>query len=282
MHVDLLDTFLDVLDSRNFNRTAERLEITQSSVSARIRSLENHVGAQLFERGRSGATPTAAGLRFEQHARLLRASWDHAKRDVGGGRESDNILRLAGQYSLMRSTLIKWVIALRTKDPRLALDVQADYSTQIIQNLSLGITDIGVLYAPQYLPDLDIRQEGLERFTMVSSATGSLAAVRPEDYIHTGYTSYFDRCQEQLLPQFSSSSISVGHEELSVFLIKQLGGATYLPESLANELVGSDDALQIVTDAPLIEQPVYSAVHVRRRHDHSVLQALAILSEHFR
>ena len=38
MQIDLIDTFLDLCETRSFNQTAERLEITQSTVSARIKA----------------------------------------------------------------------------------------------------------------------------------------------------------------------------------------------------------------------------------------------------
>ena len=279
MQIELLDTFLDIFESRNFNRTADNLGITQSSVSARIQKLESKIGARLFDRGRSGAMPTAAGLKFEQHARLLRASWDHAKRETGLGEKYTNFLRLAGQFSLMRSVLIQWGIQLREADRHQRIDLQANYSTQIIRELSLGTIDIGVLYAPQYLPDLHIHEEGLERFIMVSTTANHFEDVQSDDYIYTGYTPYFDHCHQQLLPQFSISPISVGHEELSVALLKQLGGTTYIQQTLFSELASTITNLKIVIDAPSIEQPIYSAVHLRKRHNQNVKHALSLLEK---
>ncbi|RVP38817.1 LysR family transcriptional regulator, partial [Sinorhizobium meliloti] len=45
MNLDLIDTFLDLLATGNFNRTAERLETTQSTISGRVKALEQAVGA---------------------------------------------------------------------------------------------------------------------------------------------------------------------------------------------------------------------------------------------
>src|SRR5205085_12505513 len=83
MQLELLETFLDLLDSRSFRLTAERLGITQSTVSARVRTLEQSLGSILFLRGRSGAAPTAAGRRFEDHARSIKASWGLARQELG-------------------------------------------------------------------------------------------------------------------------------------------------------------------------------------------------------
>lgn len=51
MNLDLIDTFLDLLETGNFNRTAERLETTQSTISGRVKALEQAVGAKLFSAG---------------------------------------------------------------------------------------------------------------------------------------------------------------------------------------------------------------------------------------
>ncbi|EKD61788.1 MAG: Transcriptional regulator, LysR family, partial [uncultured bacterium] len=72
MQIELLDTFLDLVETRSFHRTAERLNVTQSTVSARVQTLEAAVGARLFTRSRAGTDLTTEGLRFESHARLLR------------------------------------------------------------------------------------------------------------------------------------------------------------------------------------------------------------------
>ncbi|MDA0218543.1 MAG: LysR family transcriptional regulator [Proteobacteria bacterium] len=44
MNVEQARTFLEVLATGNFNRAAERLHVTQSTVSARIRALEETLG----------------------------------------------------------------------------------------------------------------------------------------------------------------------------------------------------------------------------------------------
>ncbi|MGA1275699.1 MAG: flagellar basal-body MS-ring/collar protein FliF, partial [Gemmobacter sp.] len=43
MQIDLLDTFLDLLETRSFHRTAERLGVSQSTVSGRVRALEGEL-----------------------------------------------------------------------------------------------------------------------------------------------------------------------------------------------------------------------------------------------
>ncbi|MBX2856189.1 MAG: LysR family transcriptional regulator, partial [Rhodobacteraceae bacterium] len=82
MDIDLIETFIDIMETRSFNRTAERLQVTQSTVSHRVRSLEASLGKPLLVRGRGGAAPTQAGVRFHEHALMLRRQWREAVRQT--------------------------------------------------------------------------------------------------------------------------------------------------------------------------------------------------------
>ena len=54
MDTELARTFLTVVAAGNFVSAAERLHVTQSTVSARIRTLEEQLGCRLFTRNKAG------------------------------------------------------------------------------------------------------------------------------------------------------------------------------------------------------------------------------------
>ncbi|MFJ1805976.1 MULTISPECIES: LysR family transcriptional regulator [unclassified Streptomyces] len=66
-----LRTLVAVADEGGFSAAASRLGTTQSAVSHAVRGIEGKVGVVLFERGRYGARPTAAGARAVAHARRV-------------------------------------------------------------------------------------------------------------------------------------------------------------------------------------------------------------------
>jgi DNA-binding transcriptional LysR family regulator len=68
MDFEQLRTFMEVSRLRSFSRAAEKLSVTQPAISAQIRSLENEVGARLFDREGGKVTFTAAGRVFEPFA----------------------------------------------------------------------------------------------------------------------------------------------------------------------------------------------------------------------
>ena len=58
MQPDQIDTFLDLCETRSFHRSADRLGVTQSTVSGRLASLERALGVTLMRRSRAGCELT--------------------------------------------------------------------------------------------------------------------------------------------------------------------------------------------------------------------------------
>ena len=78
MRVEYLETFLDLVQTRNFQRTAERLNITQSTVSARIRSLGGGDRREPLHPRPIGRGTHPEGRKFENYAINIRLCWNLA------------------------------------------------------------------------------------------------------------------------------------------------------------------------------------------------------------
>jgi LysR family transcriptional regulator, flagellar master operon regulator len=271
MQLDLIETFLDLMESRSFHLTAERLGITQSTVSTRIRTLEAELGSTLFNRGRSGAAPTAAGKRFEEHARSIKASWGLARQELGALDRHEGALRIACTVSLMDSLLLDWVDSLLAEMPKLSLHVEADYSPQMIDDISFGNLDLGLLYAPRYLPEIQFDLVLNQQFVLVSSAARQVLEIDIASYVRAGYTPSLEKAHSELLPALSRPRLSVGLDMIAMARMRRHGGSAYVPRHAVDNLLAS--GLRIVADAPTIEQPVYLAMHIRRRTSVAVKNA---------
>src|SRR5690606_14809147 len=82
MDIDLARTFLEVVRTGSFMAAAERLHVTQTAVTARIRNLEGQLGCRLFVRNRAGARLTPDGERLVNHANQLVRTWEAARREL--------------------------------------------------------------------------------------------------------------------------------------------------------------------------------------------------------
>lgn len=80
--LDELRHWLSVVEHGSFTRAARAAPLTQPALSAAIRRLEDHFGARLLERGRKGATLTAAGAALLPHARASLAALEDGRRAV--------------------------------------------------------------------------------------------------------------------------------------------------------------------------------------------------------
>ncbi len=71
-----LKVFIAVFEERSFTIAARKMGITQGAVSQCISDLEDKVGARLFERDRSGVSPTAEGETFRLFAKRIISDYE--------------------------------------------------------------------------------------------------------------------------------------------------------------------------------------------------------------
>jgi DNA-binding transcriptional LysR family regulator len=278
MQIDLIETYLDLMETRSFNRTAERLNVTQSTVSHRINSLETAFGRKLFVRGKGGTVPTVAGLRLLEHAKLLQSQWHETARAVEAAGTYERSMRIGIQHDVAEMVGAQFVKAAREDMPGTSLYLEADYSVQMNRDLATGDLDLAVLYTPHHLPDLHYERIGEAAYVLVSMEADRVERLHPQDYIYANYSPAFDRAHRLALPQFSAPAVAAGRSSILCDLVLTLGGSAYVLRSAAEKLV-SNGTVALVSDAPVIAQAVYAATSIRFRHAHQHRKLTEILSD---
>src|SRR6516225_3077683 len=109
MDIALARTFLMVAETGSFIDAGRKLNITQSTVSARIRVLEELFGRPLFERSKNGASLTGAGEQFQKHALALVRVWQHAQLEVGFSGPYRDRLAWGAHASPWAGVLMRWI-----------------------------------------------------------------------------------------------------------------------------------------------------------------------------
>lgn len=278
MQIDQITTFLDLCETRSFHRTADRLDVTQSTVSGRLKALEKVLGVTLFTRSRAGADLTTEGLRFEPHARALRAEWAAAQRAAGGAGDKALVVRLGIQHDLVGAGLADWMAGFRSHLPDTGFHVEIDYSNQMCTDLIGGALDFAVVFTPRAHPDLHFETLGEMRYRMVSTEAETLAAVNPARYVFGNYAPALAVAHRAALPHLSEASLTCGQSAAVAGLIQRLGGAAYVTESTARDMADEGRA-RLVADAPLLTQPVHAAMTLRNRRARLQMRLLAVVRE---
>src|ERR1700687_4100529 len=143
LDLELLRSFVSVVDSGGFTRAGERVHRTQSTVSQQIKRLEDDVGQPLLNRTAKDVTPTEAGERLLSYARRLLALAEEA-RDVMTRPGNEGAVRLGVPEDFAAYRLAKLLAAFSRSHPGLRLDVRADQSTYLKRDLERGDLDLAL------------------------------------------------------------------------------------------------------------------------------------------
>src|SRR5262245_19152316 len=126
MDIELARTFLEIVSTGNFIRAAERLNVGQTTVSARIRILEQQLGRPLFVRNKGGASLTPAGKQFLRYAPTFVQLWQRARHQVAVPPGHRAVLTVGSEVSLWELLLLDWVLWMRRSLQDIALRVHVD------------------------------------------------------------------------------------------------------------------------------------------------------------
>jgi DNA-binding transcriptional LysR family regulator len=142
--LELLRSFVSVVDAGGFTRAGERVHRTQSTVSQQIKRLEEDVGQPLLNRSGKDVTPTEAGERLLSYARRLLSLAEEA-RDVIARAGHEGAVRLGIPEDFAAYRLTKLLAAFSRSHPGLRLDVRADQSLYLKRDLDRGDIDLALL-----------------------------------------------------------------------------------------------------------------------------------------
>ncbi|NVK42007.1 MAG: LysR family transcriptional regulator [Oceanospirillaceae bacterium] len=270
MDTEFARTFLTVVAAGNFVTAAERLHLTQSTVSARIKTLERQFGATLLQRGRHGAELTPAGQRFLRHAKSLVQTVEQARHDVGLPSGYSGSLTLRARIALWDGFLTRWSDWMRQRMPDVSLRLEIGFEEDTMQGLVRGTADLGVMYTPQNRPGLGIEHLFDERLALVT--TDRDGHWQSADYIHIDWGPEFEAQFANRYPDQPAPALQANVGWLGVQRMLAVGGSGFFPSRMTRELVEAGQ-LRPVADAPLISLPVY-LVYPQGRDDAAVCAAI--------
>lgn len=163
MELRQLEYFVAVAEEANFTRAADRVNISQSGISAQLRQLERDLGAALIDRSGRTATLTAAGAAALEHARVTLASANAVRQAV------DDVIGLirgrlvVGMVSGCTITpLFDALSAFHRAHPGVEVTLVEGESDQLTARVRTGAADLALIGTP------DMPLPGLNALTILS------------------------------------------------------------------------------------------------------------------
>jgi DNA-binding transcriptional LysR family regulator len=143
LDIDLLRSFVSVVDAGGFTRAGDRVHRTQSTVSQQIRRLEQTLGRQLLHRNGKQSTPTEEGERLLSYARRILALAEEA-RDVVARPAGEGVVRLGIPEDFAVYRLAEALAEFARSRPGLRLDVRCGLSVRMARDLERGELDLAL------------------------------------------------------------------------------------------------------------------------------------------
>ncbi|MDO5705204.1 MAG: LysR family transcriptional regulator [Paracoccus sp. (in: a-proteobacteria)] len=164
---------LAVAEYLSFRRAANALGVSQPSVSARIRSLEEYLGVHLFERNTRGVRLTEAGRLFVERVSVGVDQLDHAVKTVGMVAAGQCGRLRIGIHALITHSFIAQLIAQYREDhPGVEVEITEGTARDTVMQLRADRLDVVFVAGSAELPDCHTRPIWTE----------PLVAVLPQDH----------------------------------------------------------------------------------------------------
>src|SRR5437899_10838772 len=135
MNVELARTFLEVVNCGSLARAAEALNVTHSTVTMRIKVLEDLLRSRLLIRNRSGANMTAAGRRFYPLAESLSRVWELTRREMSLASGFEGLLSVGAPALLWDDLMFDWAKKSRIEMPEIAIRCEVGNSERLMDRL---------------------------------------------------------------------------------------------------------------------------------------------------
>jgi LysR family transcriptional regulator, flagellar master operon regulator len=255
MDTELARTFLEIVSTGSFVRAAERLHVSQTAISARIRSLETQLGRPVFLRNKAGAALTPAGEKFLRYAPTIIQMWERARQDIAVPPGRRALLAIGGELALWNPLLLNWLLWLRESASDVALRAQVATQETLTRQVAEGVLDLAIMYAPQILPGLTVEQVLDEKLVLVTTDPAQ-STTDDAGYVYIDWGPEFAMQHGVSFPDRASPTLLMGLGPLGLSYILDCGGSGYFRMSSVRPYLVSG-RLSLVADAPEFPYPAY-------------------------
>ncbi len=171
MNLKQLEYFVQVAELGSFSKAAVVLDIAQPALSRQVRSLETELHQQLFLRNGRGVTLTDAGKRLFDHSVAVLQLMAHAREDLGASRDEPvGRVTIGLPPSMGRQLTLPLIDRFRKELPAARLAIVEGLSTHIVEWVTTGRIDVGLVYNPEAQAGLEITPLLQEPLGLVSHA----------------------------------------------------------------------------------------------------------------
>lgn len=279
-----LETFYWVARLGSFHAAARQQNLTQPTISARIREMERSLGVRLFERSNRKAAITAIGYSILARTEQILRIAEEVDRQIYQRDPMRGLLRLGTVESAALCGLTEMLTKLSAAYPRLNVEVTVDVGAAIAQKLVARELDIVMSSDGAFAPHIVSEFVGWARMAWVAAGSqkrldGRLTAsdLSREHVITIGQPSVLYSVVTDWLSHERTSNISFCNSHALIIQLVRAGhGIAVLPLALVRNELASGAIKVIQTKPPVARQRFYvSYLKDRKGRDMNALVDMA-------
>jgi DNA-binding transcriptional LysR family regulator len=249
MNITSLQTFLAIIETGSLVRASQKLNVTQSTITARLKTLEDELGQTLLIRKKSGATLTPAGTKLMRYARIMTGLWRQARFEAALPAGLQSVCTFGCDPELWPGPGKAFFEGVFSGHPEMAVSVQQGRGDDLEGWLASGMVDVILTYGTttrgdqtaHALPPEELVLYSNRPDTPIKSDPGYIFVDHGEEYRRQHGESYHDAGVARI--SFNASDWALSH-------LLARGGSAYLPKTLAQPHVEAG-RLYALSDAPV-------------------------------
>ncbi|KPL60154.1 LysR family transcriptional regulator [Rossellomorea vietnamensis] len=271
MDLNIIKTFIIAAEINHFRKAAERLYISQPTVTVHIKQLEKELGVALFEREGKKIKLTEAGRSYLQNAKRLIEVYEEGITDIQSFSQGYTTTLKMAISPLIADNVLPFVLKqYLEKHPQVEISVEIIESTEIEKAVLEERVDIGLSCLPSFSPELEQTLLFTDKVILVAPHDGrdfeSAPPLEEEELLASNYLlthnhpSYWDElCYtiKQFYPKTRMMRVSQTH--ITKRFIAEGLGVSYLPSSSVRRELLEGRLLEVHTSAfPMPQANTYA------------------------
>lgn len=263
MNISELKTFLAIVETGSLVKASLQLNVTQSTVTARLQSLESTLDQTLFVRHKSGATLTPAGMRLLRYAETISDLWRQACQETSLPGGMDAICNIACENGLWDGFTEQFFTKLRADHPDVAISVWQGNQTEVAHWMDQGKSDLAVTYRSSFSKRQIQIELPADKLVLYSTQENGPVRFDPT-YVFVEAGAEFGREHAAAYADADTARLSFNDADLGLSHVLNIGGSLYLPERIAKPHVQSK-AIFPLANAPTFERRIFLTVNKSAR-----------------
>ncbi|MDJ0614679.1 MAG: LysR family transcriptional regulator [Rhizobiaceae bacterium] len=258
-----LRTFLAIVECGSLVKASERLNVTQSTVTARLKGLEDEIGQTLIIRQKSGAMTTPAGQRLQRYAQTISELWQQAQQETSLPDALSSICNIGCEPDLWPGFGDQMLKHIKENLPNVATSVWQGSQTDLASWLQDGLIDVALGFSTNSTQKQDVIPAIVDELVLVSTLPESPIKFDP-NYIYVEAGEEFGRQHAAAYADANIAQMSFGSAVMALDYMLQSDGTAYLPRRIIERQL-AEGVFHTLDDAPVFERRSYIVVNQTAR-----------------